>query len=72
MVRYLTQDEARRVDEELLPPAGVFISEQLIELAGLAVATAVHRVYPPKQSVLVVSGPGSMSTDSLYSHQLNQ
>ncbi|MEQ2247499.1 hypothetical protein ILYODFUR_009955 [Ilyodon furcidens] len=42
-VRYLGQEEAQKIDEELFSEYG-FSVDQLMELAGLSCATAVTRV----------------------------
>ena len=44
-----------------------FSLEQLMELAGLSCAAAVHKCYPPEHfpSVLVVAGPGNNGGDGL-------
>lgn len=40
----------------LLYPCDVY---QLMELAGLSVACAVNKVYPPSSRILIVCGPGN-------------
>lgn len=44
-LRYLTQKEAIALDEDLFNEYKYSV-DQLMELAGLSVATAVARVYP--------------------------
>jgi len=63
---YLTQAQAVAIDEELMGPLG-FSIDQLMELAGLSVATAIVEQYPlPKfRRVLVVAGPGNNGGDGL-------
>ncbi|XP_023686200.1 NAD(P)H-hydrate epimerase [Paramormyrops kingsleyae] len=69
-IKYLGQEEAQRIDEELFTEYQ-FSVDQLMELAGLSCATAVARTYPldslvkPKPSVLVVCGPGNNGGDGL-------
>ncbi|XP_068603322.1 NAD(P)H-hydrate epimerase [Brachionichthys hirsutus] len=69
-VKYLGQDEARRIDEELFSDYG-FSVDQLMELAGLSCATAVARAYPVTSlvkatpSLLVICGPGNNGGDGL-------
>jgi hydroxyethylthiazole kinase-like uncharacterized protein yjeF len=60
------QDEAAAVDEELMGPLG-FSVDQLMELAGLSVASAVLAEYPPgaHRAPLVLAGPGNNGGDGL-------
>ena len=60
------QDEAAAVDEELMGPLS-FSVDQLMELAGLSVASAVRAEYPPASCarVLVIAGPGNNGGDGL-------
>ena len=65
MVRYLAQQEAINVDLELFNSYN-FSVIQLMELAGLACAQAVAKVYPATgQPVLIVVGPGNNGGDGL-------
>lgn len=65
-LRYLTQKEAAALDEELFNEYK-FSVDQLMELAGLSVAVAVARVYPPNmyKSALIICGPGNNGGDGL-------
>lgn len=45
-IRYLTQTEAAELDQDLFNEYK-FSVDQLMELAGLSVATAVAKSYPP-------------------------
>ena len=63
MLRFLTQDIARQIDERLMGPLG-FSIDQLMELAGLSVAQSVAKEVAPC-SCLVVCGPGNNGGDGL-------
>lgn len=66
-VRTLTSKAAAQLDSELMS-SGAFSLDQLMELAGLAVAQAVYRQYPPtshKNKLLVLVGPGNNGGDGL-------
>ncbi|KAH3714611.1 AI-BP family protein [Pelomyxa schiedti] len=65
-MKYCTQSEATYVDETFFNRLG-YTLDQLMELAGLAVATVVHMEFPPSTypRVLVISGPGNNGGDGL-------
>eukprot|EP00884_Botryococcus_braunii_P005862 jgi/Botrbrau1/15277/Bobra.97_1s0003.1 len=65
-VTYLSQQQAIALDEELMGPLG-FSVDQLMELAGLSVASAVLAEYPASayQRILVLAGPGNNGGDGL-------
>ena len=66
-MKYLTQDEAQKIDQELFNEYS-FSVDQLMELAGLSVAVALTKAYPRGPShpnVLVCSGPGNNGGDGL-------
>ncbi|KAF9061463.1 YjeF N-terminal domain-containing protein [Rhodocollybia butyracea] len=66
-LRYLTAKLAQQIDEELMNQAGAFSIDQLMELAGLACAQALARVYNKNEypNVLVCCGPGNQGGDGL-------
>ncbi|KAF9006843.1 YjeF N-terminal domain-like protein [Hymenopellis radicata] len=66
-VRYLTAKVAQQIDEDLMSAAGAFTLYQLMELAGLACAQTLAKVYDNKQynRVLVCCGPGNQGGDGL-------
>ncbi|KAK9270535.1 hypothetical protein L1049_026116 [Liquidambar formosana] len=65
-VTYLTQREAAEIDEILMGPLG-FSVDQLMELAGLSVATSIAEVYNSSEynRVLAICGPGNNGGDGL-------
>ena len=64
--KLLSQQEATELDEDLMKTPG-FSIDQLMELAGLSVAAAVQKQYPPSSHprVLCVCGPGNNGGDGL-------
>ncbi|CAH0517168.1 unnamed protein product [Peronospora belbahrii] len=70
-LKYLGQREAQRLDEELMSNRHGFSLDQLMELSGLSIATAVGNEYPSTasmerfQRVLIVTGPGNNGGDAL-------
>jgi len=66
-LKYLNQKEATQLDEELMGPVIAYSTEQLMELAGLSSAMAVHRTYPARTHprALIVCGPGNNGGDGL-------
>ncbi|KAK9800858.1 hypothetical protein WJX73_000581 [Symbiochloris irregularis] len=65
-ITYLGQEEAQKVDEELMGPLG-FSVDQLMELAGLACATSLASEYPAASHsrILIICGPGNNGGDGL-------
>ncbi|KAK6148443.1 hypothetical protein DH2020_019355 [Rehmannia glutinosa] len=65
-ISYLNQREAAEIDEILMGPLG-FSVDQLMELAGLSVATSIAEVYKPDEHnrVLAICGPGNNGGDGL-------
>ncbi|KAM8784381.1 NAD(P)H-hydrate epimerase-like [Rhynchonycteris naso] len=74
VVRYLNQEEAQALDEELFNEYQ-FSVDQLMELAGLNCATVYLQAYPPMSmfknppTVLVICGPGNNGGDGLFCAQ---
>lgn len=66
-ISYLNQRSAQEIDAELMGPKYGHTLAQLMELAGLACAQALHRVYHPSKypRVLVCCGPGNQGGDGL-------
>ncbi|CAG9785267.1 unnamed protein product [Diatraea saccharalis] len=65
-VKYLSQAEATSLDQDLFTDYR-FSVDQLMELAGLSVATAVAKSYPSASygNALVICGPGNNGGDGL-------
>jgi len=66
-VRFLGQEESINIDQDLFTTYK-FSVEQLMELAGLSVAVAVHRVYGESHkgsSVVAIAGPGNNGGDAM-------
>ncbi|TGZ83129.1 YjeF N-terminal domain-like protein [Ascodesmis nigricans] len=66
-LRTITAKAAAELDKELMS-TGAFSIDQLMELAGLAVAQTVYKVHPPqsnKPRVLIACGPGNNGGDGL-------
>jgi NAD(P)H-hydrate epimerase len=65
---YLNAADAAALDDELMSTPG-YCLEQLMELAGLAVAEAVYQGIPPtvekKRKILLTCGPGNNCGDGL-------
>ncbi|KAK6202675.1 YjeF N-terminal domain-containing protein [Scheffersomyces amazonensis] len=65
----LSAKAAAQLDKELMS-SGAFSIDQLMELAGLAVAQAVYKQYPPSkllstEKILILVGPGNNGGDGL-------
>jgi len=65
-LKTLSAKNAAALDKDLMS-TGAFSIDQLMELAGLSVSQAVHRVHPPTmgRKVLVACGPGNNGGDGL-------
>lgn len=64
-VSYLSAAQAAALDETLMSPSVGYSLDQLMELAGLAVACAVADAYPAPRRVLLLCGPGNNGGDGL-------
>ncbi|KAK4628961.1 NAD(P)H-hydrate epimerase [Fulvia fulva] len=66
-LRTLTPKAAAALDEQLMS-TGAFTIDQLMELAGLAVAQCLYKLSPPTASsskILIACGPGNNGGDGL-------
>ncbi|KAH9818102.1 YjeF N-terminal domain-containing protein [Melampsora americana] len=66
-ITYLDQLSAQSLDIDLMSPEYGYTIDQLMELAGLACAQALHSVYPKSThpNILVCCGPGNQGGDGL-------
>ncbi|KAN0087487.1 YjeF N-terminal domain containing protein [Tylopilus felleus] len=66
-IRHLTAKLAQQIDEELMNAWGAFSVDQLMELAGLACAQTLAKVYDKEKypRVLICCGPGNQGGDGL-------
>ncbi|KEI41176.1 uncharacterized protein L969DRAFT_92409 [Mixia osmundae IAM 14324] len=68
MTTLISQETAQDIDQWLMDPSGgAFSIDQLMELAGLACATALQKTYQPctHPKVLICAGPGNQGGDGL-------
>eukprot|EP00158_Paraphelidium_tribonemae_P005485 Partr_v1_DN27369_c1_g1_i3_m46469 putative Catalyzes the epimerization of the S- and R-forms of NAD(P)HX, a damaged form of NAD(P)H that is a result of enzymatic or heat-dependent hydration. This is a prerequisite for the S- specific NAD(P)H-hydrate dehydratase to allow the repair of both epimers of NAD(P)HX (By similarity) len=70
MITHLSQKSAQQLDLRLMASigerGGAFSIDQLMELAGLSVAQAIHAHYHPSKSrAVLVCGPGNNGGDAL-------
>eukprot|EP00752_Nemacystus_decipiens_P007308 g6539.t1 len=63
-ISLLTAEDSAALDADLMTTPG-FSIDQLMELAGLSVACAIAKVYPPASRVLIICGPGNNGGDGL-------
>ncbi|KAL5963380.1 NAD P H-hydrate epimerase [Taenia solium] len=69
-IKFLSQEEAQKIDEELFTEYA-FSVDQLMELAGFSCAVAIHSAYPRSSmktsdgGVLICCGPGNNGGDGL-------
>lgn len=65
-MKFISQQSAQQIDIDLMS-IGKFKLEQLMELAGLSVAEAVHTAFKssPKKRLLMAVGPGNNGGDAL-------
>lgn len=65
-MKYITAEEAKSLDDNLMSEDAGWSIDQLMELAGLSVACALHRLTDGRPcSVLVIAGPGNNGGDGL-------
>lgn len=64
MSKFITQQEAIDIDEKLFNQYK-FSVDQLMELAGLSVASAIMDAYPNKSNAIILCGPGNNGGDGL-------
>lgn len=64
-MNFLTQSQAKQIDEIMMSEIIGYSLEQLMELAGLAVAKAVSKDCSINRRVIVIVGPGNNGGDAL-------
>jgi len=64
ILRTLNAKNAISLDEDLMS-TGAFSLDQLMELAGLSVASALYRLRPQPGRILITCGPGNNGGDGL-------
>ncbi|KPI40152.1 NAD(P)H-hydrate epimerase [Cyphellophora attinorum] len=66
-LKTLTAASAAQLDKDLMSESMGFSIDQLMELAGLSVASAVYKVHPPSlgTTILLACGPGNNGGDGL-------
>lgn len=71
-LKYISSQEAANIDVDLVSDDQCFSMDQLMELAGLSVAHAIHHDIslfssspPPTSNILFVTGPGNNGGDGL-------
>jgi len=66
-ISYVNQNLATEMDKDLMSPDYGFVSEALMELAGLSCAQALAEAYPSSkyEKVIVIVGPGNNGGDGL-------
>jgi len=66
-MKYITAADAQKIDDDIMGEVVAYSTEQLMELAGLSVATAVCREFDVAHhtSALIISGPGNNGGDGL-------
>lgn len=63
---YLSQQEAKELDSWLMSSSGAAFSlPQLIEMAGLTIATIIEKYYPKSHRIFIATGPGNNGADGL-------
>ena len=59
--KFISRDKMKALDEELMSPSVGFSLEQLMELAGKAVAQCIFAEYKgTSKRILTICGPGSI------------
>ena len=65
-ISYINAELSKQIDEEMMGKEMLYVTEQLMEIAGQSIALSIHDVIENEiswkgiKNILTISGPGSM------------